>query len=146
MNINPIKNHLHTTFNLLEHQTNNFLTAQDQKITALVLVIFSVIAICLIAYKFYSSASKLDSKDDIESEEEPSSQKSYSEIMKKGQMEFGSIKDRGDGLRYFNVVVETGILKNPKAYLKLWGKERGGSEKIRYPEDHVMSFFKKELL
>lgn len=48
--------------------------------------------------------------------------------------------------QYVTVVLDTGILTDPKGYLEQWNDQRGGTDEFRVPEDEAKSFLEKALL
>lgn len=46
---------------------------------------------------------------------------------------------------YFNVIIDTGFLMNPKDYLAQWKDHRGNTEELRWPEDLIFTALSHEL-
>jgi hypothetical protein len=78
---------------------------------------------------------------------EPKKATEVSHDLQRSVEKFAETLRRKDQSRFkeyaLDIVLSLKSLKDPKAYIRAWIKQRGGSEEWRLPEDQALNFFKK---
>lgn len=140
-------------FSLFKEQVNSSLSAQQKKVIAIGLAIFSLITLSYMVCRSFKLAKKANDEKPEKIDVEASwANKSFiekrtikQEFMNKAQVEFGADPNAQEYLKYVQVVLEQGILIDPPTHLRRWNLMRGKTEELRPIEDRVRQFFEHEF-
>ncbi len=66
-------------------------------------------------------------------------------LKKQAELEFENDENKDVILEYINMILEDGILKDPRLYLNEWQISRGWTREYRIPEDAAFNFFNRYL-